>query len=81
MRGVLIASLACAVLAMDLTAATQAQAQMGGSPTGFGRGNRRPGGEEEKKPQYVPRTKASETMFPPNGMANGSVRSASAAMW
>ena len=64
MRGVLIASLACAVLAMDLTAATQAQAQMGGSPTGFGRGNRRPGGEEEKKPQYVPGTKASEKMFP-----------------
>ena len=51
MRGVLIASLACAVLAMDLSAATQAQAQMGGSPTGFGRGNRRPGGEERQREQ------------------------------
>lgn len=51
MRAVLIATLACAVMAVDLTAATQAQAQMGGgAPTGFGRGNRRPGGEEEKKP-------------------------------
>ena len=44
MRAVLIATLACAVMAVDLTAATQAQAQMGGgAPTGFGRGNRRPG--------------------------------------
>ena len=65
MRAVLIATLACAVMAVDLTAATQAQAQMGGgAPTGFGRGNRRPGGEEEKKPQYVPGTKASEKIFP-----------------
>ena len=64
MRGVLIATVACAVLAADLSAATQAQAQMGGAPTGFGRGNRRPGGEDEKKPQYVPGAKASEKIFP-----------------
>ncbi|MDP4021448.1 META domain-containing protein [Methylobacterium sp. NEAU 140] len=64
MRAVLIATLACAVMAVDVAAVSQAQAQLSGGMTGFGRGNRRPGGEEEKKPQYVPQAKASEKIFP-----------------
>ncbi|MCJ2012094.1 META domain-containing protein [Methylobacterium sp. J-076] len=61
MRAVLIATLACTVMA----ATSQAQAQMGGGPnTGFGKGYRRPGGEDKKAPQYVPGTKAQEKNFP-----------------
>ena len=61
MRAILIAA-ACAVVAGGLTTATDAQAQ-GGNISGFGKGNRRPGGEEEKK-QYVPAAKATEKIFP-----------------
>ena len=64
MRAVLIATLACAVMAVDLPTQAQAQVGGGGGIAGYGRGNRRPGGEDEKKPQYVPGTKASEKIFP-----------------
>lgn len=64
MKAVLIATLACGVVALTLSAATQAQAQMSGPSTGFGKGNRRPGGEDEKKPQYIPGSKATEKIFP-----------------
>lgn len=64
MRAVLIATLACTVTAASVVATSQAQAQMGGPTTGFGKGYRRPGGEEGKKPQYVPGARAQEKNFP-----------------
>ncbi|HEV7440944.1 MAG TPA: META domain-containing protein [Methylobacterium sp.] len=60
MRATLIAALVCAVAAGSVTAATQVQAQ---GMSGFGKKNRRPGGEEEKK-QYIPAAKAQEKIFP-----------------
>ncbi|GJE61674.1 META domain-containing protein [Methylobacterium trifolii] len=62
MRALLIAALACTVVAAGLTTATETQAQSG-NITGFGKGNRRPGGEE-KKEQYIPAAKATEKQFP-----------------
>jgi heat shock protein HslJ len=60
MRATLIAALVCAVAAGAVTAATQAQAQ---GLSGFGKKNRRPEGEEEKK-QYIPAAKPQEKIFP-----------------
>lgn len=64
MKAVLIATLACAVTAASLVATSQAQAQMGGAGIGYGKGNRRPGGEDKKAPQYVPGAQAQEKTFP-----------------
>lgn len=65
MRAVLIAALAFTVTAVSVVATSQAQAQMGGGAnTGYGKGYRRPGGEDGKKPQYVPGAKAQEKNFP-----------------
>ncbi len=63
MRAIHVAALACAVLAADLATVIEAGAQ-GANVTGFGRGNRRPGGEDEKKPQYIPSEKPTEKVFP-----------------
>ncbi|MDR7040005.1 MULTISPECIES: META domain-containing protein [Methylobacterium] len=60
MRAIWIAALACAVAAGATTTATDAQAQ---GVTGFGKQNRRPGGEE-KQPQYIPSAKPTEKIFP-----------------
>lgn len=65
MRAVLIATLACTVMAAGVVVtATEAQAQMGGPVTGFGKGYRRPGGEDKKDPQYVPGSRGAEKNFP-----------------
>ncbi|WP_375463270.1 META domain-containing protein [uncultured Methylobacterium sp.] len=61
MRPLLIAALTCAAGALGLSA-TEAPAQSP-SMSGFGKGARRPGGEE-KKEQYIPSAKASEKIFP-----------------
>ncbi len=63
MRAIHVAALACAVVAADMATMVAANAQ---SPSiaGYGRGNRRPGGEEEKKPQYIPADKPTEKVFP-----------------
>jgi heat shock protein HslJ len=60
MRAIWIAALACAVAAGATATATDAQAQ---GVTGFGKANRRPGGEE-KQPQYIPSAKPTEKIFP-----------------
>jgi heat shock protein HslJ len=60
MRAVLIATLACTVMAGTVITASEAQAQM----TGYGKGYRRPGGEDKKDPQYVPGARGSEKNFP-----------------
>ncbi len=62
MKPMLIAALACTAGALTLTAATETMAQSPGI-SGFGRGNRRPGGEE-KKEQYIPSSKPTEKVFP-----------------
>ncbi len=64
MRAVLIATLACAVTAGTVMVSSQAQAQMSGPTTGFGKGFRRPGGEDQKAPQYVPGARGAEKNFP-----------------
>lgn len=63
MKPMLIAALACAAGALALTTATETMAQGAGSLSGFGKGNRRPGGEE-KKEQYIPGAKQTEKVFP-----------------
>ena len=63
MKSMLIAALACAVGALALTAATETQAQSP-SMSGFGKGARRPGGEDAKKEQYIPAAKPTEKIFP-----------------
>ncbi|MCJ2010058.1 META domain-containing protein [Methylobacterium sp. J-092] len=61
MKLMLIAALACAAGALVLTTATETRAQ--NSISGFGKGNRRPGGED-KKEQYIPGAKQTEKVFP-----------------
>jgi heat shock protein HslJ len=61
MKPMLIAALACAAGALVLTTATETRAQ--NSISGFGKGNRRPGGED-KKEQYIPGAKQTEKVFP-----------------
>ena len=58
MNRMLTTALACAVAAFAAAPAT-AQMGMGGNSSGFGAGK-----QPEKKPQYVPGTKASEKIFP-----------------
>lgn len=61
MKPMLIAALACAAGALVLATATETRAQ--NSISGFGKGNRRPGGED-KKEQYIPGAKQTEKVFP-----------------
>ncbi len=68
MRAVLIATLACTVTAASVFVTSEAQAQMGGPSTGYGKGYRRPGGEEGKSPNTcrVPRRrKRTSPSIPP----------------
>lgn len=66
MRGMLTTALACTAAAAAMLAATQAQAQM--SLAGRGQGLNSIGqgtmGQQPKKEQYIPPSKAQEKMFP-----------------